>query len=52
MSHRAFVTLSNASTMKYLNQKLVRYTGEDAAQKFVEMLEADIRKINSIPEKK
>ena len=32
--------------------KLVSYTGEDAAQKFVEMLEVDIRKIYSIPEKK
>ena len=32
--------------------KLVSYTGEDAAQKFVEMLEKDIREITSIPEKK
>ena len=32
--------------------KLVSYTGEDAAQKFVEMLEEDIRKITSILEKK
>ena len=32
--------------------KLVSYTGEDAAQKFVEMLERDIREITSIPEKK
>ena len=32
--------------------KLVSYTGEDAAQKFVEMLEEDIREITSIPEKK
>ena len=32
--------------------KLVSYTGEDAAQKFVEMLEMDIREITSIPEKK
>ena len=33
-------------------QNFVCYTGENAAQKFVEMLEVDIRKINSIPEKK
>ena len=32
--------------------KLVTYTGEDAAQKFVEMLEEDIRIIANIPEKK
>ena len=32
--------------------KLVSYTGEDAAQKFVEMLEKDIIEITSIPEKK
>ena len=32
--------------------KLVSYTGKDAAQKFVEMLEEDIREITSIPEKK
>ena len=32
--------------------KLVSYTGEDAAKKFVEMLEEDIREITSIPEKK
>ena len=32
--------------------KLVIYTGEDAAQKFVEMLEKDIREITNIPEKK
>ena len=32
--------------------KLVSYTGEDAAQKFVEMLEEDIREITSIPGKK
>ena len=32
--------------------KLVSYTGEDAAQKFVEMLEGDIREITNIPEKK
>ena len=31
--------------------KLVSYTGEDSAQKFVEMLEEDIRKITSIPKK-
>ena len=31
--------------------KVVSYTGEDAAQKFVEMLEEDIREITSIPEK-
>ena len=32
--------------------RLVSYTGEDAAQKFVDMLEKDIREITSIPEKK
>ena len=32
--------------------KLVSYTGEDAAQKFVEMLEEDIKEITSILEKK
>ena len=32
--------------------KLVSYTGEDAAQKFVEMLENDIIEISKIPEKK
>ena len=32
--------------------KLVSYTGEDAAQKFVEMLEEDIKIIINIPEKK
>ena len=32
--------------------KLVSYTGEDASQKFVEILEEDIRKICSIQEKK
>ena len=32
--------------------KLVTYTGEDAAQTFVDMLEKDIRKITSIPDKK
>ena len=32
--------------------KLVSYTGEDAAQKFVEMLEKDIREITNILEKK
>ena len=32
--------------------KLVSYTGDDAAQKFVEMLEEDIREITSIPEMK
>ena len=32
--------------------KLVSYTGEDAAQKFVEMLEDDIREIANIPQKK
>ena len=30
--------------------KLVSYTGDDAALKFVEMLEEDIREITSIPE--
>ena len=34
------------------NPKLVSYTGEDAAQKFVEMLEEDIKIIANIPEKK
>ena len=32
--------------------KLVSFTGEDAAQKFVEMLEEDIKIIANIPEKK
>ena len=32
--------------------KLVSYTGEDVAQKFVKMLERDIREIVSIPDKK
>ena len=32
--------------------KLVSYTGEDAAQKFMEMLEEDIKIITNIPEKK
>ena len=32
--------------------KLVSYTGEDAAQNFVEKLEDDIIEISSIPEKK
>ena len=32
--------------------KLVSYTGEDAAQKFVKMLEEDIKIISNIPEKK
>ena len=32
--------------------KLVSYAGEDAAQKFVEMLEEDIKIIANIPEKK
>ena len=32
--------------------KLVSYTGEDAAQKFVEMIEEDIKIIANIPEKK
>ena len=32
--------------------KLVSYTGEDAAQKFVEMLEEDTKIITNIPEKK
>ena len=32
--------------------KSVSYTGEDAAQKFVEMLEEDIKIITNIPEKK
>ena len=31
--------------------KLASHTGEDAAQKFVDMLEKDIKKITSIPEK-
>ena len=32
--------------------KLVSYTGKDAAQKFVDMLGEDIKRITSIPEKK
>ena len=37
---------------KVYEPKLVRYTGEDAAQKFMEMLEEDIREISNIPKKK
>ena len=37
---------------KAYEPKLVSYTGEDAAQKFVEMLDRDIREITSIPDKK
>ena len=36
---------------KVYEPKLVSHTGKDAAQKFVEMLEEDIREITSIPEK-
>ena len=36
---------------KVYKPKLVSYTGEDVVQKFVEMLEEDIREITSIPEK-
>ena len=36
---------------KIYKPKLVSYTGEDAAQKFVEMLEKDIKIITNIPEK-
>ena len=32
--------------------KLASYTGKDAAQKFVEMLERDISEITNVPEKK
>ena len=32
--------------------KLVSYTGEDAAKKFVKILEEDIREISSMPQKK
>ena len=37
---------------KVYKPKIVSYTGEDAAQKFVEMLEEDIKIIANIPEKK
>ena len=37
---------------KVYEPELVSYTGEDAAQKFVEMLKGDIREITSIPQKK
>ena len=37
---------------KVYEPKLESYTGKDAAQKFVEMLEKDIREITNIPEKK
>ena len=37
--------------MKFINQKIVSYTGEDAAHKFVKMLEKDIKIIADIPEK-
>ena len=36
---------------KVYEPKLVSYTGEDAAQKIVEMLEEDIREINNILKK-
>ena len=36
---------------KVYKPKIVSYTGEDAAQKFVEMLEEDIREITNILEK-
>ena len=36
---------------KVYKPKIVSYTGEDAAQKFVEMLEEDITELTSIPEK-
>ena len=36
---------------KVYEPKLESYTGKDAAQKFVEMLEKDIREITNIPEK-
>ena len=52
MSHLAFVTMIKCFDDKAYEQKLVSYTGEDAAQKLVEMLEGDIREITSIPEKK
>ena len=37
---------------KVYKPKLESYTGKDAAQKFVEMLEKDIREITNIPDKK
>ena len=37
---------------KVYKPKIVTYTGEDAAKKFVEMLEEDIKIIANIPEKK
>ena len=37
---------------KVYKPKIVSYTGKDAAQKFVEMLEEDIKIIANIPEKK
>ena len=37
---------------KVYEPKLESYTGKDAAQKFEEMLEKDIREITNIPEKK
>ena len=36
---------------KVYEPKLVSYTGEDVAQKFVDMLEEDIKRITSIPKK-
>ena len=51
MNHLAFVTISNALMMKY-EPKLVSHTGEDAAQKFVKMLEKDIIEISNMPAKK
>ena len=36
---------------KVYKPKIVSHTGEDSAQKFVDMLEKDIKEITSIPEK-
>ena len=44
------IELPKKGTM--LELKLVSYTGEDAAQKFVEMVEEAIKEITNIPQKK
>ena len=48
-SHLAFVIIFDDEVYE---PKLVSYTGEDAAQIFVESLEENVREIASIPEKK
>ena len=50
-NHLAFAIIKCFDDEVY-KPKLVSYTGEDAAQTFVEMLEEDIKRITNIPEKK